>query len=95
MINPDDPIHYTPRDLFDSAIIRTHNSRVEYSRSRLIEILTREYLETIESISQYSGMSSARKKSLARKRAFEWIAYIQVSIHFGRIEDRPVIVDEP
>lgn len=95
MINPDDPIYYTPRDLFDSAIIRTHNSRVEYSRSKLIEILTREYLVTIEAISEYRGMSSRRKKSLARKRALEWLAYIQVSIHFGRIEERPVIVDEP
>ena len=95
MINPDDLIHYKPRDLFDSAIIRTHNSRVEYSRSRLVEILTLEYLATIESISQYSGMSPIRKKRLARKRAFQWIAYIQVSIHYGRIEERPVIVDEP
>jgi len=93
MRNEDDPVYYEPRDLFDEAIIRTNeNNRIEYDQEKLKGILTKQYLETIDSMSNYRNATESDKQRRAERLACKWLITMRDAAIFGSLTKRPLIV---
>lgn len=88
-----DPVYYTPRQVFDPAVIRIEDNIVHYSRSKLTEILINEYADNLRLLNEYKSATDDYIRQQAKRSALKWIIYIRHSFHYGSIERRPVIVD--
>tara|TARA_R100000951_G_scaffold98138_1_gene88000 strand:+ start:228 stop:503 length:276 start_codon:yes stop_codon:yes gene_type:complete len=86
--------YFTPRERFDSAIIRVEDNQVQYSRQKVIQILSDDYMTTLTAISHYRGMPEHRLKRIARKQAKQWLDYATVSNMYGFELNKPVLIDE-
>lgn len=86
-------IYFQPRELFDAAIIRTNeDDRIEYDQEKLREILRDQYLETIESMSNYKTASEEDKVRRAERLACKWLITMRDAAIFGSLSKRPLIV---
>lgn len=88
-----EPVYYTPRQVFDPAVIRIEDNLVHYSRSKLTEILIDEYAANLKLMNDYKNATDEYIRQQAKTAALKWIIYIRHSFHYGSIERRPVIVD--